>query len=569
MEKIPTKDFKILFESSPGLFLVLAPNPSFTILGASDAYLKATMTTRDAVIGRGIFDVFPDNPADPDATGVANLRASLERVVARQAMDTMAVQKYDIPRPAAAGGGFEDRYWSPCNTPVFSADGRLAYIIHRVEDVTDYVQLRQASQRQQAQAKHLAARNQEMEAEILHRNRDLSTLNKEMHRANQTLAELADQIRQESDRKDEFLAMLSHELRNPLASIHNAARLLEKGRGCDGDAQSAIRILRRQARHLSSLVDDLLDVSRITRGLVELKCERVDLIAVVSRALETAHPLFDEKRHNVSLSVPQDPVWVNGDPVRLEQVLLNLLNNAAKYTNTGGHISISLERRDASAEVHVRDDGIGLGPELLSRIFDLFQQDERGLARSEGGLGIGLTIVERLVEMHGGWVSAISAGEDKGSEFIVGLPLAPGQAPGPVPERTAPPDTAGSKRVLVVDDDRDAAESLAMLLELSGHKVSVVHDGASALAKLKEIAPDVILLDIGLPGMSGYELAKQLRRDPSGRKVPIAAVSGYGQESDRERAYAAGCDEHFVKPVDIAVLEAFVDGAQPSPRKPE
>ena len=569
MEKIPTKDFKLLFESSPGLFLVLDPSPSFTILGASNAYLNATMTTRDAVIGRGIFDVFPDNPADPDATGVANLRASLERVVTRQAKDTMAVQKYDIPRPAAAGGGFEDRYWSPCNMPVFSADGRLAYIIHRVEDVTDYVQLTQASQRQQAQAKHLAARNQEMEAEILHRNRDLSTLNKELRSANQTLADLADQIRQESDRKDEFLAMLSHELRNPLASIHNAAWLLEKGRGCDDEARRAIQILRRQARHLSSLVDDLLDVSRITRGLVELKRERVDLIAVVNRALETAHPLFDEKRHKVSLSVPQDPVWVNGDPVRLEQVLVNLLNNAAKYTNAGGQISVSLKRRDASAEVHVRDNGIGLGPELLSRIFDLFQQDERGLARSEGGLGIGLTVVERLVEMHGGWVSVISEGDDKGSEFIVDLPLAPEQEPGPVPEPAEPPDTAGSRRVLVVDDDRDAAESLSMLLELSGHEVSVAYDGTSALANLKEIAPDVILLDIGLPGMSGYELAKQLRRDLSGRKVRIAAVSGYGQESDRERAYAAGFDEHFVKPVDIAVLEAFVSGAQPSPRKPK
>lgn len=529
MDRIPQTDFKRLFESAPGLFLVLAPTSRFTILGASDAYLNATMTVRDEVVGRGIFDVFPDNPADASATGVSNLRASLERVLANKRPDTMAVQKYDIPRPAADGGGFEERYWSPCNIPVSGTDGSLAYIIHRVEDVTDYVRLTQANQRHRAQADDLAARNQEMQAEILRRNRELSTLNAELRETNRALAGLAEEIRQESQRKDEFLAMLAHELRNPLASMRNAAWLLGQRRhDFDDDARRQMAILSRQTDTLSHLLDGLLDVSRITRGSINLKEERVDMAAVVGRAVETTAALLAQRKHDLQVNLPSAPAWVMGDATRLEQVVTNLLTNAAKYTRPGGHIAVSLVQQADKIELRVKDDGVGLAPEMADRVFELFQQAERGLDRAEGGLGVGLTIAKRMVEMHGGHIRAVSEGLDRGSEFIISLPAAPSERPEPVPETAESPAAAHGRRVLVVDDDRDAAESLVMLLEFSGHQVAYAHDGPSALALFQEFAPQVVLLDIGMPQMSGYEVAERLRRHPKGADLRLAAISGYG-----------------------------------------
>jgi PAS domain S-box-containing protein len=382
----------------------------------------------------------------------------------------------------------------------------------------------------------------------------------ELRRANARLIE--------SDRrKDEFLAMLAHELRNPLAAVRNTVRLLERTAAAEPRSQRYLGILERQTRSLGGLVDDLLDVSRITRGLVELKQARVDLGAAVDRALESVQVLLDEKRHEVSVTLPRKPACVAGDPLRLEQILVNLLTNAAKYTDPGGRIAISLECRGDSAELRVRDSGIGLEPDVIDRIFDLFGQAQRGLDRAQGGLGIGLTIVKNLVELHGGQVEATSEGLGKGAEFIVTLPLAPVEDGAPAPAAETRAGAVRAKRVLVVDDNTDIAGTLALLLEESGHTVAVAHDGPSALAKAEEVEPELILLDIGLPGMDGYEVAKQLRQNPRTRSILLAALTGYGQAGDRARAQAAGFDKHFVKPVDIDALEAFVNEAQANPRQ--
>lgn len=367
----------------------------------------------------------------------------------------------------------------------------------------------------------------------------------------------------ESDRrKDEFLAMLAHELRNPLAAIGNTVKLLEllaPETWDDKNPQHYLDILNRQTGTLRGLVDELLDVSRITRGLVELKQQRVNLIDVAQRALQSVQPILDEKHHDIRVTFPHKSVEVIGDPVRLEQVVANLLTNAAKYTDPGGRIALCLEQHQQTAELKVIDTGIGMSREVLDRIFDLFGQAERGLARSEGGLGIGLTIVKNLVELHGGQVAARSEGPGQGSEFYITLPLANAEKPAPAPQKQAAKAAIRSKRVLVVEDSPDIAETMALLLEAGGHTVATAHDGPSALATADEFKADIILLDIGLPGMNGYEVARRLRKNPHTQNAVLAALTGYGQAEDIERSHQAGFEKHFTKPVDIASLEEFIN----------
>lgn len=308
-------------------------------------------------------------------------------------------------------------------------------------------------------------------------------------------------------------------------------------------------------------MDDLLDVSRVTRGLVTSKRERVDLVDAVRRALESVQGLLDDKAHRVVLELPPTPVVVSGDPVRLEQILVNLLANAGKYTDPGGQIALSVDCRGGCAEIRVRDNGIGMTSENLDRIFELFSQADRSLARSQGGLGIGLTIAKRLVELHGGSIEAASDGPGCGSTFTVRLPLAAGAAATQAPPEVSAGAVGQGRRVLVVDDAIDIAETLAMLLADSGHEVAVAHDGRGALTKAVDFAPELILLDIGLPGLDGYEVARRLRSDPRTQHTVIVALSGYGHAEDLRRAAAAGFDRHFVKPVDLDELEAFVRDA--------
>ena len=359
--------------------------------------------------------------------------------------------------------------------------------------------------------------------------------------------------------KNEFLSMLAHELRNPLAPIRNAVHILRM-RGTEEPQLQSIRdMIDRQVQQLVRLVDDLLDISRITRGKIRLQTEPVDLTTVVARAVETSRPLIEARRHDLHVTLPDESLHVEGDPVRLAQVLGNLLNNAAKYTEEGGRITLAVEQTNGEAVLRVRDTGVGIPPEMLRSVFDLFTQVDRSLDRSQGGLGIGLTLVQRLVEMHGGRVQAYSAGPNQGSEFVVFLPLLghePVQKASVNGTATAP---AGCPRcrVLVVDDNADAAESLALLLQFAGHDVRVCHEGAAALAEAETFQPEVVLLDIGLPGMDGYEVARRLRAQPDLDKTLLVALTGYGQAEDLCRSRDAGFDRHLVKPADPEVLAAM------------
>ena len=373
-------------------------------------------------------------------------------------------------------------------------------------------------------------------------------------------------------RKDEFLAMLSHELRNPLAALANAVQLLRLQKSEAPLQQQARHVIERQLGQLTHLVDDLLEVSRITTGRVQLRQQQIALSGIVERAVETAQPLIDQRRHQLQVSLPLEPVFLLGDAARLEQVLVNLLTNAAKYTDEGGHIWLSAEVAKAAevaangaavpmVVIRVRDTGIGIAPELLPRIFDLFTQADRALDRSQGGLGIGLCLVQRLVELHGGSVEAHSV-LGQGSEFVVRLPLmltalpASLALPSPALE-TAQPTTKGC-RVLVVDDNVDATQSLAKLLELTGHEVRLAYDGPSALAAAIDYRPDVVLLDIGLPGLSGFEVAEQIRQQAALRHIVLVALTGYGQDTDRQLSHDAGFDYHLVKPARFSEIEKIL-----------
>ena len=375
----------------------------------------------------------------------------------------------------------------------------------------------------------------------------------ERKRAEQALAEA-------SRRKDEFLAMLAHELRNPLAPIRNALHILRLQESGSGETDWARDMIERNVGQLVRLVDDLLDVSRIDRGKIRLEVEPVELAAVVGQAVEIARPLIDSRRHHLSLSVPKSSVRVSGDATRLAQIVANLLNNAAKYTDEGGQIHIAVERVEDTAMLRVRDTGVGLSREMLDSVFDLFMQVDRSLDRSQGGLGIGLTLVRRLVELHGGSVEAHSDGPGTGSEFIVRLPaLTEVGVPAPAVSQPQLPVANGvHRRALVVDDNVDAARSLAMLLKLAGHEVHTVHDGHAALGVVGEFQPDVIFLDIGLPGLDGYEIARRLRAMPEAEDVLLLALTGYGQEDDRRRSFEAGFDQHLVKPIELGTLHAIL-----------
>jgi len=383
-------------------------------------------------------------------------------------------------------------------------------------------------------------------------------------------ARLYREVQEADRRKNEFLAMLAHELRNPLAPIRSSIQILRMIGSPDPKVRWSQDVIERQVQQMARLVDDLLDVSRITRGKIALQTEPVDLASVVTHALETSRPLIEQRCHELSLTLPNREVRVVADPVRLAQVVANLLNNAAKYTTEGGHIWLSAAREGSEAVIRVRDSGLGIPKDMLASIFDLFTQVDRSLDRSQGGLGIGLTLVRQLVEMHQGTVQAFSAGPNQGSEFVVRLP-ALAEAPSLEPSCNGAmkvPEPFPSRRVLVVDDNEDAAETLALVLRFSGHDVRWVHDGPAALEVAEEFLPEAMLLDIGLPGMDGYEVARQVRQLPGLENILLVALTGYGGEEDRRRALEADFDAHLIKPVDADDLPRVLAHI-PRKRKPD
>ncbi len=375
----------------------------------------------------------------------------------------------------------------------------------------------------------------------------------ERSRLERKTAEQAEALADVHRLKDEFLAMLSHELRTPLAAISNAVQSLKSETIEPPLGEQARGIIGRKVDHLRHLVDDLLEVSRITTGRVQLRLEQVDFHSIVELAVETARPIIEERGHTLTISLPPEPVWLHGDTARLEQVVVNLLVNAAKYSDDRGLIWLTVELDGDQAVLRVRDIGDGIPPELLPRIFDMFTQAERSLDRYQGGLGIGLCLVQRIVELHGGTVEATSE-LGKGSEFVVRLPLLVAFTP-KAPDSKVVPEAQSGCRVLIVDDDEDTAESLSMLLLASGHEVRMAHDGPAALKAAVDYRPEVMMLDIGLPMMNGFEVAEKLRAQAAFQDTVLVAVTGYGQEKDRKRTKEAGFDYHLVKPAEFSEIQ--------------
>ncbi len=512
--------------------------------------------------------IFPPSRRDGEATRLVLARAALTSKVCLDATEAAA----EIERGAAAlvltdavlgSPGVEailrvlasQPQWSDLPvvllTPPDSSADAVAQAMSAFTNVT--LLERPASARTLLSAVQAALRARKRQYETRQQLAALKSAEEGL-RARETLLRDADR------RKDEFLAMLAHELRNPLAPIRNVGELLGRGAVGQPQLQQLAAMLRRQIAHLTRIVDDLLDVSRITQGRIALQREAVDLAAVVADACESAQPLMSERRHTLRVSGTAQPVSVYGDKARLVQCVSNLLTNAAKYTDEGGSIEVDIAAADGSACISVTDTGVGIASELLPRIFDLFVQSARSLDRSQGGLGIGLSIVRRLIEMHDGRVGVSSAGPGCGSRFEIHLPL----IAAPVAARPQPPaPAAAAQRVLVVDDNRDAADSLCLILNSLGHAARAVYGSVEALRSLEGHTPDVILLDIGLPAMDGYQLAAVIRA----RNIPtrIVALTGYGQPEDVKRALAAGIDAHLVKPVDLDALQAAL--APPASRR--
>ncbi|MDB6151662.1 MAG: Histidine kinase [Chthoniobacteraceae bacterium] len=662
--------FRVLFESAPSLYLVLTPD-DYTIAAVSESYLQATMTDRASIIHQRMFNVFPDNPEHPEIQGVKDLTASFERVKAFRRADVMPVQRYPIRRPPKQAGGFEDRWWSIFNSPVFGENGEIVYIIHRAEDVTEYIQGKEGLQSKQMIQIHY----EHMQAEIVLHAREFQRLNQQLIQSEQQYRAMFESasvgmvqasskdgrflqvnttfcnitgypmqelltmrsydlthpeerdadweayqraVRQETShylsekryirkdkqvvwvrvsaafvrdtdqqaahsfavveeitarkeaefalreadrRKTEFLAMLAHELRNPLGAVCTAVQACREERS-QKIYEWGLAIVARQTCQLTHLVDDLLDVSRITLGMIRLHKERVDAAVLLDHAVEAARPLINKHRHELFLSYDRSGTGLplEADAARLEQIVLNLLTNAAKYTDEGGRIELSARLEAETIVILVRDNGMGVAPEKIASLFELFAQGERDMARSEGGLGIGLAIVKRLTEMHGGSITASSQGPGHGSQFTIRLPAAkPAPSPHPSPaNQIEARSSAASTRILIVEDNKDTAEGMARLLQRRGYSVELAYDGLAGLAAARSSSPNFVLLDIGLPGRDGYQVAASLRNDAAYSHMILIAISGYGQEEDRARSRAAGFDHHLTKPLNFTELEQLL-----------
>jgi PAS domain S-box-containing protein len=751
---VNNNDLQRVFRGVPGLLLVLKPDSDFTVAAASDDYLRATHSDA-GIFGRPLFKAFPENPADAAAMPVKPLSASLERVIATRAADTMPTYRFDVRLPQARGGAFQERYWRAVNAPLFDPNGDVEYIVMRIEEASaranrdaiqilesitegfftldrqwrfDYVnreahrilgrepgelsgqvlwqmypglegtefersyqramfQREKASftafypghdrwyevttfpapegvsvyfrdvtgqKKVQAEREQLIAESErqrrifetaldstpdfvyvfDLEHRAIYANealvktwgvgdvrgkkwmelgyeqwhadlhdreidqviatrapirgeipftgtngtrmydyifapvldpdgevvavagttRDIT----ERQGAEQSIREQAERLAESDRAKDEFLATLSHELRNPLAPLRNSIALLRMSGGGDEKSGSIHAMMERQVNHLVRLVDDLLEMSRISRGTLSLQKARVEVAAVVRNAVETSDPLIRAGQHALQVELPPEPLWLEGDHVRLAQILANVLNNAAKYTNDGGRITLRAWREGGQAVISVRDNGIGIAPDALPRMFEMFSRGDRDSGRSQGGLGIGLALSRKLAQMHDGTLEARSEGLGQGSEFTVRLPLADAGSRAAAPAESAPDENLGRTRVLVVDDNPDAGDSLGLILQHLGADVRVARDGPEALEAYPGYAPSVVLLDIGMPGMNGYEVARTIRSRFAHQPATLVALTGWGQDDDRRRAREAGFDHHLVKPAEIDALQQLL-----------
>jgi len=669
-------DFRALFENAPGLYLVLAPD--FKIVAVSEAYLRATMTRRDAIVGRGLFEVFPDNPEDPAADGVRNLRASLERVLLHNKPDTMAVQKYDIRRPDSEGGGFEERHWSPVNSPVLDSAGQLTHIIHRVEDVTEFVRLKSVQAEKDRQTEDLQRRATAMEAEIFQRARELAEAKvaAEMFRQSEArLRELADvmpqivwaaspdgtvdyynrrwyeftgrtdgesvdqnwgailhpddltncheawtrsvssgtpyeieyrfkdvitggyrwflgralpvldaagkivrwygtctdidarklaqediqQAREAAEAanqsKDRFLAVLSHELRTPLTPVLLTVSLLENDPQVPLNIREDIRTIRRNVELEARLIDDLLDLTRVTRGKMQLHFELADVHDLIRNAVKICFP---DRAQDVTLALNAKRHHVRADPARLQQVFWNLLGNAGKFTPVGKPITIRSRDFDGGKiRVEVIDNGIGISAAVLPAIFNAFEQGDNSLTRKFGGLGLGLTISSALIDAHGGSITAHSDGAGKGATFTVELQTVAAPKTG-TPVRQGPrklQPVPARLQILLVEDHPATLDIMKRLLTGMGYDVKTAASVKGALAVAEQDKIDLVISDLGLPDGSGNDVMRALQQRPTIRGI---ALSGYGMDDDIRESKEAGFDQHLTKPVDMAQLQSAI-----------
>ncbi|HKQ70069.1 MAG TPA: ATP-binding protein [Polyangiaceae bacterium] len=523
--RLETQRARAAAENVRNNLLLQAPVPTAIFVGPEHRFELANARYREMVgrpdpMGKTFEEVFPELSPGP-------LPSILDRVYLTG--EPFVTDEYLVKLDRSGGQGpLEDRYFKFNLEPTRDLSGVVYGMMLVAIDVTEQVSAR-----------------------------------KSLERVNQEREKMVRELESASRTKDEFLAMLGHELRNPLSPIVTALQLMK----LRGDSASAREqsIIERQVNHLVRLVDDLLDVSKITRGKVELRRELVEASSVLGKAVEIASFLFEQRGHQLSVDIPKAGLLLWCDPVRIGQVVANLLTNAARYTQPGGHVWVSGERRGDEIVITVRDEGIGISKDFLPQVFDLFVQGKRSTDRAEGGLGIGLSLVKNLVELHGGSVSAASNGPGTGSEFVVRLPSAPASMAIPC-DRTITPSEhtaalANRKRVLIVDDNPDAAESLGDLLRAHGHHVAIVNDPLDALKRAKEFLPHIAVLDIGMPVMDGYDLAAQFQNDRHVKSCHLIALTGYGQEHDVARATEAGFHQHFVKPVDVQKLIAAIAAA--------
>jgi len=531
-------------------FSEVSPQPMVAVEGTThivrylnDAFARLVGTKRADLIGRPFAEAVPEG----DNNGCVAL---LDRVYFTGKSEKLVEQHHMSRTPQA--------YWTYAVWAMLGLDDRPAGVIIQVTDVTETAIFRkQVTEMNQALVLS-SVRQHELTATADDLNVSLKASEVEYRRLLEVSHEQATALADLHRRKDEFLAMLSHELRNPLAPIVNAVQLLRLQPNEGLIQQNARTIIERQLAQLTRLVDDLMEVSRITTGRVQLRPERIVVNGIVERAVETACPLIDQHNHELTVSLSPEPIWLNADAARLEQVVVNLLTNAAKYTPDGGRIALSVQQEGDDCVLRVRDSGVGIAPELLPHIFDLFTQAERSLDRSQGGLGIGLALVKSLVELHQGRMEAVSA-LGHGSEFVVRLPvvLAAAEQSASTPLVLDRP-TGVSLRVLVVDDNVDAAESLAELLTAYGHDVRTAYTGPTAVAAASDYGPNVVLLDIGLPELDGYQVAQRIRQSPAHKHTVLVAMTGYGQDADRLRSREAGFDHHLVKPADFDEVQKIL-----------
>jgi signal transduction histidine kinase/CheY-like chemotaxis protein len=547
-------DFKSLFEAAPNSYLVL--DPGLVIVAASDAYLRATMTTREQILGRGLFEVFPGNPDDPEATGVANLRASLERVSRDRVPDTMAVQQYDIRRPQSEGGGYEVRYWSPFNAPVFGPDGQLAYILHRVVDVTEFVRLKELGTEQQQLTTSLQADKARMEAEILRRSKELQEANRRLR-----AADLA---------KSEYLSRMSHELRTPLNAILGFAQLLEMDELRE-DQRVSLGYILSAARHLLELINEVLDIAAIEAGRLPLSLEPVWVADVVSEAVSLIRPLADE--HGILLTGPSVSCTTHivGDRQRLKQILLNLLSNAVKYNQPGGSVHLTGDRvAGERLRVKVTDTGPGIQPAALERLFVPFERVGEQHSAVEG-TGLGLPLSKRLAEAMGGTLELTSTPQ-QGSTFWVELPLAEApveagvlQEPGTPPEPEQQQNQAQEGQatpaltVLYIEDNVSNLQLVERLMERRGINLISAMRPQLGLDLASEHGPDLVLLDLHLPDMPGQEVLRRLRANAKTADIPVVVLSADARPNLITRMLEEGVRAFLTKPLDVKQLLELLD----------